>query len=474
MSVDPICQLTASEALAAFRARTLGPVEHVEAHLARIEAVGASINALGDVYADEARAAARAAERRFAGGEEPRPLEGLLVAVKDEAEIAGRRTTNGSLLWRDAIGAVDDPIVERIRGAGGIIHARTLTPEFSIAFWTSSRLWGATRNPWNPAFDVGGSSGGSGAALAAGLTPLATGSDIGGSIRVPASSCGVVGYKPAWGRIPQPAPYGLDHWCHVGPLARSVADAALLFDALVGPHPRDHAALRPALRLGVPDPDVRGLRLAVSADLGDWPVTAPVRAALAGVVDALRDAGATVDEVPLTVERALLRRASDAHYAAVFAAAIRETIAGREDETCAYTRAWVASLEDAPPTLAGLEAEGEIHARLAAVHGRYDALLCPAMAIPAFRAGVDHTVEPLVVDGVAYDAMREICLTEVFNAASRCPVVTVPAGRDADGVPIGVQVVGRTFDDATAIRVAAGIEAARPWPTVADVAAPPA
>jgi Asp-tRNA(Asn)/Glu-tRNA(Gln) amidotransferase A subunit family amidase len=192
-----------------------------------------------------------------------------------------------------------------------------------------------------------------------------------------------------------------------------------------------------------------------------------VRDAVTEAAEALANAGATVDEVPITIERSLLRRASDAHYAAVFAASVRETIAGREDETCHYTRWWVDSLAGAPPPLEGLAAEGEIQERLAGAFEAHDVLLCPAMAIPAFRAGVDHTVEPLMIGGRAVDTFREVCLTEVFNAAARHPVVTVPAGRDPQGVPIGVQVVARTYDDATAMRAAAALEAARPWPALA-------
>lgn len=193
---------SATEVLAAFHARRLSPVEYMDAVIMRYEAAQPVVNAFGDTYFDEAREQARAAEERYSGGgDPPRALEGLPVAVKDEADVAGKRTTNGSLIL-DHVPEQSEPMVERLVGAGAIIHARSLTPEFSIAFWTASRLWGVTRNPWNTAFDVGGSSGGSAAALAAGMTPLATGSDIGGSIRVPASCCGVVGHKPSYGRVP--------------------------------------------------------------------------------------------------------------------------------------------------------------------------------------------------------------------------------------------------------------------------------
>jgi aspartyl-tRNA(Asn)/glutamyl-tRNA(Gln) amidotransferase subunit A len=466
--MSDIHALPATQVLAAFTSHELSPVEYLEALIRRAEAVEPQINAFGDTYFDEALAAARRAEAVYsARSGEPRPLEGMPVAVKDEAEMAGKRTTNGSLLLQDNVARVDEPMIERLLAAGAIVHARTLTPEFSIAFWTSSRLWGVTRNPWNLDYDVGGSSGGSAAALAAGTTPLATGSDIGGSIRVPASCCGVVGYKPAYGRIPQPSPDGMDHWCHLGPLARTVGDAALLADNLVGPDARDHASLRPALRIGSPIGDVSGMRIAVSQDLGDWPVVAPVRTAVARTADVLRDLGAEVEEVPLTIERSLVATAGDAHYAAIFAAYVAETIAGREDRANAYTRAWLASLEDPPSFLEGLKAEGEITRRLGAVHDRFDALVCPTLSIPAYPAGFDACSEPIVIDGVEYDGMREICLSEVFNPAGRCPVITLPAGSDPVGVPIGLQIVGRTYEDPKVFAIAGALEAAQPWPLVA-------
>ncbi|MBW2273398.1 MAG: amidase [Deltaproteobacteria bacterium] len=461
-------ELSATEVLAAFEGRELSPVEYLEALIRRAEAVEAEINAFGDTYFEEALQAARRAEVVYSSRSRvPRPLEGLPVAVKDEAEIGGKRTTNGSLLLQDHIAEADEPMVERLLAAGAIVHARTLTPEFSITFWTSSRLWGVTRNPWNLEYDVGGSSGGSAAALAAGTTPLATGSDIGGSIRVPASCCGVVGYKPAYGRIPQLPPDGLDHWCHLGPLARTVVDAALLADTLVGPDARDHASLRPALRIGHPTGDVAGIRIAVSQDLGDWPVVESVRSAVRTTADVLRDLGAVVEEVPLRIERSLLATAGNAHYAAIFAAYVAEMIEGKEDLANPYTRTWLASLDDAPTLLQGLAAEGEITRRLGDTLDRFDALLCPTMAIPAYRAGVDYCAEPVVIDGVNYDGMREVCLSEVFNPAGRCPVITLPAGRDPAGVPIGLQIVGRSYEDLKVFAIAAALEAAQPWPHIA-------
>ncbi len=462
-------ELSAVDTLAAFRDRSVSPSDYLEAILDRIEVAQPIVNALGDRYVEEARAAARTAGERYAR-DDARPLEGLPVAIKDEAAIAGKRATNGSLLMQNNVADRDDPIVERLRAAGAIFHVRTLTPEFEITFWTSSRMWGVTRNPWNVGFDPGGSSGGSAAALAAGMTPLATGSDIGGSIRVPASCCGVVGYKATWGRMPAPPPVGLDAWYHVGPLARTVGDAALAADAMMGPHPLAHAAIRSPLRLGTPSADVRDLRIAVSEDLGDWPVVPAVRAGIRNVADALRDAGATVEETDVRIERSLLRIASDAHYAAAFGTIARTLVAGNEELLSSYTTRWLATLDQAGGFADGLEAEGQIQELLGSVFETYDAFLCPAIGVPALEAGVDYTELPLVVDGQSYDVMREVCPTEIFNVASRCPVLCVPAGRDdATGVPVGVQIAGRTYEDDTVFRIGAAIEAALPWQQVADL-----
>src|SRR5215471_15302582 len=256
-----------------FRAKELSPVELVSAVIARAEAVEPTINAFAQTFYEEALQAAKAAEARYAGnGAQARPLDGIPVAVKEEAPIAGHKNTLGSLAMRDVVADATAPFVQRIIDAGGIVHARSTTPEFSCAPVTWSKLWGVTRNPWNTRFSPGGSSGGSGAALAAGSATLATGSDIGGSIRIPASFCGVVGFKPPYGRVPEFAPFNLDHYCHEGPMARTVTDCALLENVMAGPHPHDVASLRPKLRIPARLDGVEGWRIALSIDLGGFPV----------------------------------------------------------------------------------------------------------------------------------------------------------------------------------------------------------
>ncbi|MGW6461803.1 amidase, partial [Streptomyces sp. NPDC055078] len=239
--MNDIAYLPATTALRLFGSGELSPVELMTAVIERAGQAEPVVNAFAEHTFDEALRGAHTAQERYARGD-ARPLEGLPVAIKEEQPIAGRTLREGSMLLRDNrdnTADVTHPIVERITAAGGIVHARTTTPEFCAAGFTHTELWGVTRTPWNPEFSSGGSSGGSGAALAAGTAALATGSDIGGSIRIPASFNGIVGFKPPYGRVPGLPPYNLDHYCHDGPMARTVGDCALLQNVIAGRHPVD-------------------------------------------------------------------------------------------------------------------------------------------------------------------------------------------------------------------------------------------
>ena len=205
-----LCYLPATEALQRFRSKTLSPVELLDAMLQRIEETEPVINALTFKHFDEARDRAKKAESKYAVGKRTGALEGLPVGIKDESYIKGKPTSNGSLLKKDFVADTTSVNNQRILRAGALVHARTATPEFSCAGYTNSRLWGVTRNPWNPQLTPGGSSGGSAASLAAGTSSIATGSDIGGSIRIPAATCGLVGYKPPYGRNSDDSPFNLD------------------------------------------------------------------------------------------------------------------------------------------------------------------------------------------------------------------------------------------------------------------------
>jgi len=465
-----LCYLSAAEALRLFRSRELSPVELMQAVIARAEAVEPTINAFAETFYPSALAQARAAEARYAGGAgQPRPLDGLPVAVKEEAPIAGQLNTLGSLPLRDVVADHTAVFGQRIIDAGGIVHARTTTPEFSCAPVTWTKLWGVTRNPWNTAYSPGGSSGGSAAALAAGTTTLATGSDIGGSIRIPSSFCGVVGFKPPYGRVPEMEVFNLDHYCHEGPIARTVADCALLENVIAGPDPSDVASLRPKLVIPGQLEPVDGMRIALATDLGCYHVDEDVLANTMAAADRLRGAGAAVEEVTLPWQLELIEQAARIHFGMIFGPSIREIYDQHAAELTSYARRFAAESDaiSKDDFVAGLELEGRIYAPLGALLEDFDALVCPTFAVPALPAEYDVDHE-LAVNGQPCANWMDVMMTLPFNIASRCPVLSVPSGRSRDGVPTGLSIVGKTYDDITAFRIAAAHEERFPWFDLAE------
>ncbi|MUL84379.1 MULTISPECIES: amidase [unclassified Mycolicibacterium] len=467
---DDFAYQSAVATLGQFRNGELSPRDYLQTLIDRYQRIGAEVNAFADTYFDEAMAAAdRAAELYRTRPDEARPLEGLPVAIKDETPVAGRIATEGTLLHDGTPDDEDAVVVERIRNAGAIIFARTTTPEFCVAPFTHSRVWGVTRNPWNTEFSPGGSSGGAGAALAAGLTPLADGSDIGGSIRIPASFSGVVGFKPPYGRVPGVPPYNLDHYCHQGPMARTVADCALLEDIMAGPDPRDVATVPSRTTVSGVDADVRGVRIAVSEDLGGFNVDAEIRAAVRQAAARFKELGATVEEVTVGWTFDEVKLATRAHFGGIFGAQIRKYVREHPDKLTAYARDFPRVLPtDDYAYLRGLETEARIHAEMARVFGDYDLLIGPALTTIGFTAGEDYVDTRLRVNGTEVDHYTETTPTLVFNVASRNPVITVPVCRASNNVPIGIQIAGRPFDDRAVFAAAAAFERQDPWYVSAD------
>ncbi len=464
-----LAYLSASDALAAFRARTLSPVELLDALYAQADALEPKVNAIVHRRREAAYAAAREAEQRYGGrgGGAPRALEGLPVALKEEQPITGEPSEGGCLLLRGTIAADTHPLVTRIVEAGGVPHIRTTTPEFSSAGFTHSRLWGVTRNPWNPDYTPGGSSGGSGAALAAGMAPLATGSDIGGSIRLPASLSGVVGYKPPYGRVPAMAPWNLDTYCHDGPMARTVADTALLENVIAGQHPDDIVSL-PApgpVEAGARAVErMRGRRVVFARTMGDTPVEPEIAAAIERSARGLEALGVHVEEVTLDVPMHLLGEAAFTHYGTMFGPSVDEVVNGPEDEAqlTGYARALrdrAAAALARNGVYAGALAESEIARRTLEAMGGAELLLLPTLATLGWLAGDDYTETPCVVNGVALDFYLTAGLTPIFNVLARRPVLSVPMGLASNGVPMGVQVVGRPYADQDVFDGGAALEA---------------
>jgi Asp-tRNA(Asn)/Glu-tRNA(Gln) amidotransferase A subunit family amidase len=452
---------TATELLADLRAGKVTSSDLTEMYIKRIEQYDGRLNAVVVRDFDRARQQARAADQGGSGA-----LRGLPITLKESFNVSGLRTTCGVPEWKDFVSQHDSPAWARLRAAGAVLMGKTNVPPMLADWQSANPVYGRANNPWDLGRTPGGSSGGSAAALAAGLTALEVGSDIGGSIRVPASFNGVVGFKPPYGRVPQDAPFNLDTYCHCGPMARTVADCALLENVIAGPDPADVVSLRPKLVLPERLDGIDGTRIALSVDLGDWPVDPEVRANTLAAADALRAAGATVDLVELTLPRAHVRRAAAIHFDAIFGRWIAAEVAAHPDLITPYAAAFgpaIAALAAGGSMLDGLALEAELYAPVAALLEEYAALVCPTVGTRGLRAGDDYRDGGLEVAGARLDSYGESMLTLPFNIMSRCPVLAVPSGFADNGVPTGVQIVGRTYDDETVFRIGAALERERPW-----------
>lgn len=463
MTNDDLCYFTAREALALFARRKLSPVELLKALIARSEKLNPQINCWSDTYFEEAMDKARAAEARYMKrGGRTRALEGLPIAVKDAQRVKGKRTTQGSLILKDHVDDHSDPMVERLEKAGAIIHARTTTPEFCLSGVCRSRIWGVTHNPWNLDFGPGGSSGGSGAALAAGLTPLATGTDIGGSIRIPASACGIVGFKPPHGRNPDGPPANFDRYNHCGPMTRSVGDAALMQSVTAGPHRLDHDSLKSRVALPAKAQSIKGAKIAWSMDLGYRQVSEDVRRNTLAALDAFRSLDCIVEEVDpgwtIGVDQAAAHWYNTMHFG-------RQTVWWKKTHADLMTDYAVKFADVAEKTAAddvhvAWETSNKMYETLGPVLADHDVFICPTLGIPAVRADHDPWDDDFRINGVKVDPEFGYSFTHQFNMLHNCPVMALPSGMAATGVPTGIQIVGRTFDDARVFRLALAFEKA--------------
>ena len=458
---DDLIYMTATEALGRFADKSLSPVELLDAQITRAEATAQSINAFTHTHFDEARDGAKAAEARWAKGQPQGCLDGLAVAIKDESYIAGKPTSGGSLIMKDFVAETTSPMNERILAEGALVHARTATPEFSCAGFTWSRLWGVTRNPWNPEMTPGGSSGGSAASLASGTSALATGSDIGGSIRIPASCCGLVGFKPPYGRNPDDIPFNLDFYCHTGPLARSVRDAILLQNIMSGPHPRDISTLYPKITLPSEYPDIRGWKIALSMDLGMFEVEDDVRRNTEAAAQAFRDLGATVEEVDIGWGPEVLDGCMT-YLNHLFGGALSAELDAHGDLMTTYCRDFAekALVSTAQEFVGSLQTAGEAYLKLGPLLAEYDCLICPTNAKPAVPADFDPTKDIVLINGKEVRPELGWVMTTPFNMMSRCPVISVPTGRASNGVPTGMQIVAPAYRDEIAMQAATAYEGA--------------
>jgi Asp-tRNA(Asn)/Glu-tRNA(Gln) amidotransferase A subunit family amidase len=463
MTTDPdLIYMPAAEALRQFKAKKLSPVELMKAVIARAEATRKSVNAFTNCHFDEALDLARMAEKKYAIGAATGALEGLPIGIKDESFIAGKVTTQGSLILKDYVADYTSVNNERILAAGGIAHARTATPEFSCAGYTWSKLWGVTRNPWNRKFTPGGSSGGSAASLAAGTSALAMGSDIGGSIRIPASTCGLVGYKPPYGRNSDDPPFNLDFYAHTGPLARNVADCILLQNVIAGPSPRDISTLRPKLTLPTEYQSIVGWKIAYSMDLGSFEVDPQVRQNTLEALRVFRSLGCEVEEVDLGWGPEVLEAAMN-YLEHIFGAYLSKLLAKHSRLMTSYARHFAkkGAKSKATDFVDSLEVAARMYQALGPILEKYNVLICPTTALPAVPADFDQSKDKVLINRKPVSPFLGWVMTVPFNMMSRCPVLSVPSGRAKNGVPTGIQIVGRTYCDADVFQAAMAYEAAQ-------------
>ncbi len=461
MDSSDLCYITADDAIAGFVDKSLSPVDLMQAVIQRAETVQDRLKPFTYTRYDAAMEAAAASEARYATGAPVGPLDGLPIGIKDESYIKGMPTSNGSLIMKDFVADTTSVNNARILAAGGIVHARTATPEFSCSGVTWSRLWGVTRNPWNPDFTPGGSSGGSAASLAAGTSTICTGSDIGGSIRIPASACGLVGYKPPYGRNTDDPPFNLDFYCHTGPLARTVRDAIRMQNVMCGPAPNDIASLRPKLVLPTDFAPIKGWKIAYSPDLGAFEVDPEVRRNTEAALDVFRALGATVEEVDLGWGPHILDAAMD-YLNHLFGGFLSQLLDEHGGDMTSYCRdiCEKGAVSTARRFVASLEVAGQMYDTLGPILEAYNVLICPTNALPAVPAEFDQTTDTVTINGKVVNPALGWVMTTPFNTMSRCPVLTVPSGHASNGVPTGIQIVGRTYSDADVFQAGLAYETA--------------
>lgn len=456
----------------------VSPLEAVDAYLERIERRNDDLRAYSTVIGEHARSEARAAERAIERGEETGPLHGVPIAIKDLfAFKADVRHTYGSTVFDDFVPDRTAPVVERLEEAGAIVLGKTNTPEFGNRPTTDNELVGTTRTPFDTDRTAGGSSGGSAAAVADGLAAAAQGSDAGGSVRIPAACCGVYGFKPTFGRVPNgnPANAFAEHTPFVqhGPLTRTVEDAALLLDVMTGPHSADpftHPEPDSSYLEAVDRP-IDGLEIAYSPTLGLFTIDGRVRETIDDAVDALSAAGATVDEVAIefdsdpdeirtawkTIFQVLLadivRQIDESHgvdllgdhESEIDSLAVSIVEAGRDRSVMEYKRA------DAVRT--------DVYTAVRDVFDMYDLLVTPTLAVPPFEA---DRLGPSDVDGTEIDPFIDWILSWIFNMTDH-PAASIPAGFVDGSLPVGMQLVGDRFADGDVLAASAALERQRPW-----------
>jgi amidase len=446
--------LPATEMASLVRKREISVCELLDAHLEQIQRVNPKVNAIVTLTPEKAKEDAKKADEAIAKGRPLGPLHGLPVAHKDLVETKGVRTTYGSLIFKDHVPDIDALIVERLKGAGAISVGKTNTPEFGAGSQTFNAVFGPTRNPYDLTKTCGGSSGGAAVALACGMVPLADGSDLGGSLRNPASFCNVVGFRPSPGRVPTwPTPSAWFNMTVEGPMARTVQDVALMLTAIAGPDPRCPISLMesPEVFSRPLERDFKGTRIAWSRDLGGLPVEKEVTSVLEEQRKVFVEMGCVVeeDEPDLTDADEIFR---------VWRAWRFELSHGKLLEECRglmkSTVVW--NIEEgrklSGPQLGQAEVKRTaLYHRVRQFMERYEFLLLPVSQVLPFPVEEEYVRE---INGIPMTTYLDWMRSCYYITVTGLPAISVPAGFTSSGLPVGLQIVGRPWDDFGVLQLA--------------------
>ncbi|WP_412754153.1 amidase [Legionella londiniensis] len=456
---EELAFMPASTQIELFKNGIISPVDVLNAQINLFNKTNKEVNAATKTFFSAALQQAKIAESRYRMGNY-RALEGITVGLKDEHYDKGWPVSQGSLLHKnDPVKEEADPITQKLKDAGAILVMQTTVPEFYLTFATHSKAWGVTRNPWNLAYSVGGSSGGSGAALAAGYVTLATGSDMGGSIRIPSSLCGLYGYKPAFGEVHTEMPFS--HYSGTGPMARTFADLVLMENIISGPT-KYSLNVHPTKKLPLSYPSIQGMKIAYVGGLGIANPSREVQEAMEQAIDLLKKQGAVIDKIDLNLGLSdeelnelfrkmalggpmggMLQHYTDqtdnmTSYAAHFVKLAARGEYGSKQSQEAETRAKLMYKMIVDETFA----KG------------YDVIIAPTLVTPNIPADYDFTKDKIKIDGTQYHPQLGVLMTMPFNILNWMPVINVPVALSKQGIPIGMQIIGRAQDTRTVFKVA--------------------
>lgn len=458
--MDDLCKLTARQAVSALKSGKVSPLDLIDAAEARIKAVEPAINAMPILCFDRARERAKGLLENPPRNPPAHYLHGLPIAIKDLTNVEGLPTTQGSPIFADFIAPRSDVTVERLEANGAVVVGKTNVPEFGAGSHTFNEVFGHTRNPWNTSLTAGGSSGGAAAALAAGEVWLATGTDLGGSLRNPASFCGIVGFRPSPGRVARgPSPLPFNDLSVDGPMARNVSDLALMLDATIGPHREDPMAFdRPAESFSsVVDNPQLGPRLAFSADLGLGPVDPEVADICRQAMNqfSLLTGSRVADACPDLSDAGEIFQTLRAQQFAMSKGALLD----QHRDQLKPEVVW--NIEKGLALTAEQIAEahikrGALFNRVAEFFDAYDLLLCPVSAVPPFDGSIRYPEE---INGVQMETYIDWMISCSAISVTSCPAISVPCGFTNDGRPVGLQIVGPPRGEAQVLGAAAIFEA---------------